>query len=259
MKRQIGVAMLVALTSLASYASADPPGCGSGLLMKFDENAFAYETFYNPLTFISDGPSGPGGASSLNVVGLMTLICDPLFTGGMDASDPNNEYTFLFTGLTSAGTVGPTPIAGGSTRWTTTYSTGSFFVYQGSPRNAPVPPPPASPPNAAVPSLYTDGTVVLSGTLANFRTTITKFSTGTYATSFRADYNVTGGTKAGLLAGGGTGLLSGAWCANDDADPGKVGLCDLPTGYSSHPNGKFDIPPTAAARSTWGAIKQLYR
>lgn len=255
MKRQIGAAMLVALTAIATVAhAAEPSACGSGLLMKFDENAFAYETNYNPLTFIS------ASGSQLNVVGLMTAICNPLYSpGGMDASDPNNEYTFLLTGLTSAGTAGPTALAGGSTRWTTNYAGGTFLVYQGSPRNAPTPPPAASPPNAQVPALYTDGTVVLSGTLSGFRTTITRFANGDYSTSFRADYNVTGGTKAPYLAGGGTGLLSGAWCANDDADAGKVGLCDLPTGYSSHPNGKFDIPPTAAQQSTWGAIKQLYR
>lgn len=255
MKRQIGAAMLVALTAFASVANAaQPAACGAGLLMKFDENAFAYESNYNPLTFISTA------GSALNVVGLMTVICDPLFTsGGMDASDPNNEYTFLLTDLSSAGTVGPTALAGGSTRWSTLYNGGTFYIYQGSPRNAPTPPPPASPPNADVPAKYTDGTVVLSGTLSNFRTTITRASNGNYTTSFRADYNVTGGTKAAVLAGGGTGLLSGAWCANDDADAGKIGLCDLPTGYSSHPNGKFDIPPTAAMKSTWGAIKQLYR
>ena len=49
--------------------------------MKFDENAFAYESSYNPLTFISSS------GSALNVVGLMTVICDPLFSGGMDATD----------------------------------------------------------------------------------------------------------------------------------------------------------------------------
>ena len=255
MKRQIGAAMLVALTVFASVAhAAQPAACGSGLLMKFDENAVAYESNYNPNTFISSS------GSALNVVGLMTVICDPLFTiGGMDASDPNNEYTFLLTNLTSAGTVGPTALVGGSTRWQTSYAGGDFYVYQGSPRNAPAPPPLASPPNADVPAKYTDGTVVLSGTLTNFRTTITRSSIGTYTTSFRADYTVTGGTKAPILAGGGTGLLSGAWCANDDADAGKIGLCDLPTGYSAHPNGKFDIPATAAQKSTWGAIKQLYR
>jgi hypothetical protein len=254
MKRQIGAAMLVAVTAFASVANAEPAACGAGLLMKFDENAFAYESNYNSTTFIS------AVGSNLNVVGLMTVICNPLFSpGGMDASDPNNEYTFLFTGLTSAGTVGPTAIAGGSTRWTTNYGPGTFLIYQGSPRNAPVPPPAPNPPNADVPAKYTDGVVVLSGTLTNFRTTITRFSTGTYSTSFRSDYNVTGGTKAAYLAGGGTGLLSGAWCANDDAAPGVLGLCGLPQGYSSHPNGKFDIPATPTQKSTWGAIKQLYR
>jgi hypothetical protein len=32
-----------------------------------------------------------------------------------------------------------------------------------------------------------------------------------------------------------------------------------PSGYSAHPDGKFDNPPTAVRTSTWGAIKDLYR
>ena len=116
MKRQIGVAMLVALTALASFASGALAQCTTGMLIKWDENAFSYETNYNPNTFISSA------GSQLNVVGKVSVFCQMLT--GLDASDPTKEYTFLFTGLTSAGTVGPTALAGGSTRWTTNYGNG---------------------------------------------------------------------------------------------------------------------------------------
>ena len=250
MKRQIGVAMLVALTALTSLASGALAQCTTGMLIKWDENGFAYETNYNPNTFISANGSG------LTVVGKVTAFCQML--SGLDASDPTKEYTFIWTGLTSAGTVGPTPV-GFSTRWTTNYGNGQFFIYEDNSPDAPNPVAmPASPPNATVPANYTDGTVILSGNITGFSTTITRFNTGTYATSFRGDFAFTGGTLFNLV-GPEFGLLTGAWCANDDASPGTIGLCDMPTGYSSHPNGKFDQPVTPAQTSTWGAIKQLYR
>lgn len=251
MKRQIGVAMLVALTALASFASGALAQCTTGMLIKWDENGFAYETLYNPNTFISSA------TSQLNVVGKVSAFCQML--NGLDALDPTREYTFLFTGLTSAGTVGPTPLSGGSTRWTTSYGSGQFFIYEDLTPDSPNPAAmPANPPNASVPSTYTDGNVILSGNITGFSTTITRFSTGSYATSFRGDFAFTGGTLFNLV-GPEFGLLTGAWCANDDAAPGVLGLCDLPAGYSAHPNGKFDQPVTPAQTSTWGAIKQLYR
>lgn len=248
MKRQIGAAMLTGLLALAGFATSASAQCGTGLLIKFDADAFAYETNYNPATFISSA------GSQLNVVGIVSVFCAPL--NGLDPNDPAKEYTFLFTGLTSNGTT-TTNLAGGATRYQTTYPSGQFFIYEGAPRNAPTAAGgmPASPPNADVPSKFTDGTLILSGSLTNFITTVTRSSIGTYSTSFRSDYLFTGGSMIGLMANTGVGLLSGAWCANGSA----TGLCSLPTGYSAHPNGKFDQPTTPAQSSTWGAIKQLYR
>lgn len=248
MKRKIGAAMLTGLLALAGFTHTASAQCGSGLLIKFDADAFAYETNYTAATFNS------AAGSQLNVVGIVSVFCSPL--NGLNPSDPAKEYTFIFTNLTSAGTV-TTPLAGGSTRYQTNYGNGTFALYEGSPRNAPtaaggMPP---NPPNADVPSKFTDGTLILSGTLTNFITTITKFSTGTYSTSFRSDYQFTGGTMYNLVSNTGTGLLSGVWCAAGSS----TGLCTLPAGYSSHPNGKFDQPTTNSQSSTWGAIKQLYR
>ena len=251
MMRKLGVAGLVGLLALASFASGALAQCGSGLLIKFDSDAFAYETSYNPATFIS----APG--SQMTTVGIASFFCAPL--NGLDPTDPLKEYTFVFSGLTSAGTVGPTAV-GTSTRWQTSYGNGQFYIYEGSPRNAPTAAGgmPVNPPNATVPANFADGTLILQGTLSNFITTITRASSGTFATSFRADYQFTGpaaGPVYVLVSGTGPGLLSGLWCANSTAP----GLCDIPVGYSAHPNGKFDQPAVAAINSTWGKIKTLYR
>ena len=131
MKRQIGVAMLVALTALTSLASGALAQCTTGMLIKWDENGFAYETSYNPNTFISSA------TSQLVVVGKVSAFCQMLI--GLDATDPTKEYTYIFSGLTSAGTVGPTAIAGGSTRWTTNYGSGQFFIYEDNSPDAPNP------------------------------------------------------------------------------------------------------------------------
>jgi hypothetical protein len=248
MKRKIGVAMLAGLLTLVSFAGSASAQCGTGLLIKFDADAFAYETNYNPATFISTN------GSQLNVVGIVSVFCAPLNV--FDPNDPNKEYTFHFTGLTSAGTT-TTNLIGGATRYQTSYGNGTFVIYEGTPRNAPTAAGgmPVNPPNAAVPALFTDGTPILSGTLTNFVTTVTRSSIGTYQTSFRSDYMFTGGTQYALVSQYGVGLMNGAWCATGTA----TGLCQNPAGYSAHPNGKFDQPTTAAQSSTWGAIKQLYR
>jgi len=247
MKRLIGAAMLTGLLAIAGIAGTASAQCGTGLLVKFDANCWAYETNYNTATFIS------AANSQLNVVGIVSVFCSPL--NGFNPNDPTKEYTFIFTGLTSAGTV-TTSLVGGSTRYQTSYGSGTFTIYEGSPRNAPVDPnEPANPPNADVPSKFTDGTAILSGTLTNFVTTVTKSSINTFATSFRSDYQFTGGTQFALVSNTGTGLLSGAWCASG----AQTGLCSLPAGYSAHPNGKFDQPTTSTQSSTWGAIKELYR
>src|SRR5262245_45679288 len=252
MKRQIGVAMLVALTALTSLASGALAQCTTGMLIKWDENGFAYETNYNPNTLTSDS------GSQLVVVGKVSAFCQMLI--GLDASDPTKEYTYVFTGLTSAGTVFSTP-AGTAGRWVTSYGSGQFFIYEDNSPDAPNPAAmPPNPPNGTVPGNYTDGTVILSGNISGFSTTVTRFGppNNNYATSFRGDFAFTGGTLFNLV-GPEFGLLTGAWCANDDVTPGVVGLCDVPAGYSAHPNGKFDQPVTPTQTSTWGAIKQLYR
>jgi hypothetical protein len=242
MKRNFGVAAVLGLLALGALAPRVSAQCGTGPMIDWDANSFAYETNYNPATLIS----APG--SNLTVVGIVNLFCSPL--SFLNANDPAKEYTFVFSGLTSAGTTTLNPFPG-LTVWQTSYGNGTFAIYEGSPRNAPVAGAmPLNPPNATVPGNFQDGTLILSGTLTNFYTEITQQGTAAPVGSFTSDYTFTGGTLGGLLIGTGTGFMQGLWC---------VSGCQIQQGYSAHVNGKFDTPPTPATTSTWGSVKTLYR
>uniref|UniRef100_A0A832MLS7 PEP-CTERM sorting domain-containing protein n=1 Tax=Eiseniibacteriota bacterium TaxID=2212470 RepID=A0A832MLS7_UNCEI len=245
MKRKIGVTVmagLLALGALAPVASAQCPPLGSPSfpMIEFDANCFAYETNYTPATFNS------AAGSQLTIVGIIDLFYAPLTF--LNPADPAKEYTFVITGLTSGGTT--TVPLGPTTLYLTDYAGGSFAIYEGSPENAPLAGAmPPNPPNATVPANFQDGTMLLSGVLCGFRTEISKTGTGPANGSFRANYHFTGGTLFNTV-GDAEALLSGLW---NVASP-------LPAGYSAHPNGKFDSPPsTSAKNSTWGSIKSLYR
>src|SRR5262245_42153559 len=141
MKKLLGVAaVLGALATTGAPASAgpanppcvplDPCGGPCPILMQFDANAFAHETAYNTTTFISTA------GSQLDVVGLITQFGPAL--SFLDPNDPNKEYTFHLTSLTSQGTVvganGPTQL------FDCNYDSltiGTFTIREGSPRNSP--------------------------------------------------------------------------------------------------------------------------
>jgi hypothetical protein len=242
MKRTIGVAVLLGLLSLGALTTQASAQCGTGPMIDWDAHCFAYETNYNPATFTS------AAGSNLTVVGIVELFCSPL--SFLDPDDPTKEYTFVFSGLTSAGTGHLTPFPGLDV-WQTDYVGGTFAIYEGTPRNAPLAGAmPANPPNASVPANFADGTLILSGTLSNFYTEITQ-QTGQPANgSFTANYEFTGGSLYPLVQNTGEGFMQGLWCVTG---------CQIETGYSAHPDGKFDTPPTPAVTSTWGTIKTLYR
>jgi len=252
MKRKIGVAASLALIAAGAFATGALAQCDQGFYIKFDADAFAFESNYTPATFHS------AAGSQVVVVGKVSLFCAPF--ADLDASDPGREYTFIWAGMTSTGSL-HTPIAGGGTYHRTDYNSGVFRIYEDLTPDAPtaaggMPP---NPPNATVPANFTDGTLILEGNIFNFYTTITRFSNGNFATAFRGDYQFTGpigGTYYARVAGQLQNILGGLWCAEGTAN----GLCDLPDGYSSHPNGKFDGPPPVPVQATtWGAIKQMYR
>jgi len=243
MKRKIGVPALLALLAAGALVTSvyAQPGCGTGVLIEFDADAFAYETAYDNATF----HSSPG--SALEVTGIIVSFCPPLAY----LNDQAKEYTFVLTGLTSLGTT-HTPLIPSGVRHSTDYSGGVFYIYQDLSPDAPHAGSMPCPPNAAP---FYDGGLILTGSLSNFHVDITQNLAGTYSGSFRSNYLFTGGSEYGAVSGTGTGLLGGLWCGNGSGG----GLCTMPSCYSAHPDGKWDQPPTAVNSSTWGAIKQLYR
>jgi hypothetical protein len=246
MKNSAWVAVVVGL--LATVMSAAPANAQCtpspnypGVMIKFDGDAWAYETAYTASTLAS------ALGSQLTVVGRVSVFCSP-FTD-LDPTDANTDYTFIWDGLTSQGTI------------TTLYLGGSFRIYAGSPRNAPTLSPPALPAPGVVPDAFVDGTMILSGTMDSLSVLVSRSSQGIYTHSFRANYVGAGGTLFDRI-GDAKNLISGFWCPAppNPNPPYPSGTCPLPAGWSAHPNGKWDTPSTVPALpSTWGKIKTLYR
>lgn len=259
--RTIGVmtAGILSLTAFIGSAAAQCPPLlpPSSAMIEFDANSFAYEPAYNGATFQSTA------GNVLTMVGIIDLFYAPL--AGLNAlNDATTEFTYVVTGLTSLGTT--TTVNGPTTFYKTEYSGGTFAIYQGSPENAPLAA--AMGANlfggATVPANFQDGTAILTGDLCGFSFTVTKTTVGpntNYGGSFTSTYkftnpNAPGAPPAGNLfytVGDGQAVFGGLWCA-------RPATGCVPGNYIGHPNGKWDSPPTTAAtRSTWGTLKQLYR
>lgn len=239
MKKSFGVAVALTLLAGGIASNAMAANCDSGEMIRFSQNGFAYETNYTIGTYTS------AVGSQLSIVGIVDYFCTPLASLVPDA---NTEYTLYITGLTSQGTVHQVP----NILHTCAYTGGTWEIHQGSPKNAPTAASMPALPNATVPANFIDGPIVLSGTLANFSTTITQNGTSAGG-SFRADYIATGGTYYSQV-GGNQAVFQGVWCPTP-----KPSGC-VPATYSAHPDGKWDAPPTTPTLpSTWGTVKMLYR
>jgi hypothetical protein len=254
MKSKIGVTAVVgslATALLATLASAqcNPLQNLPGVMINFD-NAWAYETNYS----IANSNSAVG--SQLTVVGIVSVFCSPF--SDLDPLDPVQEYTFIWDGLSSQGTV-TTPIGtGGAARYVTRYAGGSFRIYEGASHNAPTAATlPALPAPGIVPDAFVDGTMILSGTMTPLTVTVSRTSGGAYSGTFGATYQCTGGTLFDRVQNTGAGVMAAGWCP---VPPNTTSPCQLPAGWTAQPFGKWDVPPTVLARpSTWGTIKSMYR
>jgi hypothetical protein len=244
MKRKIGVAALLGLLIAGTLTSTAHAQCGTGPMIILNTNSFAYEVGA-AVGFPYSSPVG----NQLTCVGLVQSFCAPF--ADQNASSADSEYTIVFSGLVSAGTT--TNTVGSTNIYTTHYSTGAFYIYKDKPRNAPqsAAAMPGGPPNAAVPAVYQDGTLILSGSLANFTVQVTKTGTNNPNGSYRSDATFTGGSLYSRVQNTGSTVLQGNWCV--------FGCLPPAGGYSAQLDGKFDTPATPAHSSTWGAIKQLYR
>jgi hypothetical protein len=238
MIRKIGVAALLGLLATVAFASIAGAQCGTGPSIVLNTATFGYET-PGAVTAPYVSPAG----NSLTMMGLIQLFCSPF--ADLNALDPGTEYTIVVTGLTSLGSTHPI-----SNLWATSYSGGTFAIYQGSPRNAPTSAAgePAEP-GAGIPAEYTDGVVILSGTLSGFNLNA-QVSSGTGGYSANATF--TGGTLYSRVAGTGPVIFQGALCATSGCLPPAGG-------WSAQFDGKFDTPVTPTEKSTWGSLKILYR
>jgi len=220
----------------------------TGTVVDWGPDCYAYESNYNPATYIS------AAGSSLNIVGVVNG-----FLGPLGSIDPNGgtEYTLYMTGMTSAGTV-ITPGVFANT-YRTVYNGGSFQIWEDTPRDAAFG---TNPPNATVPSSFTDGSLFLSGFYTSLTVTFSKQNSNQQILGGNADTGepsvangvFTGGSALPLVSIGGRGCpfrITGGWLAK----PGN-----FPTGYTAHFDGKIDINcPTETTPSTWGKIKSQYR
>jgi hypothetical protein len=258
MKSKIWVAAVLGLLVTSLSASVAAAQCSvpadSAMMIKFDADAWSYETNYSPATFASTS------GSQLTVVGIVSLFCAP-FTS-LDALDPLKEYTFIWDGLVSQGTV--TLGTTGAKKYTTQYVGGGFRIYEGSSRTAPTATSlPILPSPGVVPDAYTDGTLILSGVMEPLTVIVNRTSYGTYTGSFRANYHATGGSFYDRV-GDAINLMDGAWCPVPATNPIPASppnmTCQLSDGWSAHLNGKWDMPRTVPTLpSTWGKIKSMYR
>ncbi len=254
MKSRIGVAVVLGLLAgaVAAHATNAPGTCISPTMISFNGgDVFAYETIYNNATYSSSA------GSQLTVVGKIVCFGPPL--DYLNSTWGTYEYTFILTGLVSQGTVPTNPLAT-LFKWDTSYNPGTFAIYQDAAMDAPSSATIAGfgpPPNAAVPSTFINGHLLLSGTVDYFHTQIVQ-NNGSWSGSFNALYTSTGGDPAVFASvGNGQANLNGLWCSLGTG-PGQ---CAIGPGYSAHPSGKFDAPSTITAtlNSTWGRIKTIYR
>jgi hypothetical protein len=244
-RRLLRLALMAALFVVAVPVSALAQ---TGTVIDWGPDSYAWETGYNTATYLS----APG--SQLSAVGVING-----FLGPMSVYNPTNgatEYTYYVTGLTTAA---GTTVTNGATLsvYQTVYTGGTIVVYQDSPRDAAFG---INPPNGTVPSTFTDGTLLLSGTIPTFTVTVTRvkatgaFVNGSVDSGDPANGVWTGGAALPLLSAGGNPCpfrITGGW---------SMRPVDVLAGYVSQYDGKIDINcPTPAQSSTWGKIKSTYR
>ena len=232
MRRYIASIMVGALACVA------PVAAWAGPIIQWDP-AFFYEAGATPTH------SNIGG--QLYIVGTISVFAPPL--DFLNAADPTKDYTFYLHGMVSNGTVTSSFPPYGNF-FTTQYTGGSIEIYEGTPRDAVFDP---FPPNANVPSTFTNGTAILTGTVISFywqSNDFTQLKTG----NAEGQILWTGGADFGLVS------------HNELPCPSLFtgGLTWRPSvmipGYVFRHQGKLDLDcPTPARPSSWGRVKTLYR
>ena len=239
-------ALFVVLTPAAALAQ-------TGTIADWGPNSYAWETNYNAATYISN----PG--STLNAVGIVDDFAGPL--ASLEPIPAGREYTYWMLKLVSAGTNITPGIFANTYRTvynTTSPSSENIVIFTG-PTNATFG---TNPPNATVPSSFSDGSLVLSGSFQALTVTFIRRNSDAMVLSGNADSGTpsvgngvfTGGSALPLVSISGRSCpfrVTGGWLARAGS---------FPAGFSAHFDGKIDIDcPTPAENSTWGRIKGEYR
>jgi hypothetical protein len=197
-----------------------------------DYVGFDYE---DPNPVPSDfGEPGSGYVGLGEVQGLLAPLT-PDFT--------NNEYTYYIHGLTqlSRQTFGSFIVV--------TYTAGRLDVFEDSKATGTPHDFGTNPPSAVAPATFIDGTLFISGSLANFQFV---FNTVNGTGSYNADFDADGGSQLGNIpANNRTGWTFAGATQN---------ATSIPTGYYHQIKGQvFLNPPTRAKVTSWGGVKGLYR
>jgi hypothetical protein len=218
------------LTLCALFAAAPRTAHAQQLLI--DYVGFDYED-PNP------DPSGFGELNSGYVgIGEVPNIFAPL------VADPtNNYYTYYVSGATAIARqdFGDFVIVD--------YGTGTLSVFEDSKTSGTLAVYGTNPPNATAPSTFTDGTMILQGTLTNFRVV---FSTFSNAGSYEGNLDVNGGSQLSLIPED----QRQGWTFS-----GFTGnATSIAPGYVHQVDGQvFLQEPTPAKPASWGMIKARYR
>jgi hypothetical protein len=207
--------------------------------------------------FILSNPSASWGnlrqvGSSLDVVGKFNKNSAPAQPIAWNTS-ATVEYTFHMTGMVLDQYLQGSGAGNDSSRYG---AGGTISIYEGTPVNAALG---VNPPNATSPSTFTDGTLVLTGTINDLLVTL-KDAAGTNPDSTgtaRGSVTFTGGSKYGELVAN---CRADGWTFNVAVSTQFSGT--LPAGYNLRWSGellKNDCPPVSTEPTTWGSVKGLFQ
>lgn len=175
----------------------------------------------------------------LTIVGFVADFNEPF--DDLDPNDPTKEYTFVYSGLVSQGTV----VSGGGAFifYDTQYTGGTLRVYCDTNLNA----------DYANPGTFADGDMILEASLSDFLTSTKSFNcSGTLNT----DLQFIGGSLFNRVSLGGIGfdgIATGLFsvCNSFVDDPREA------EGYFGLADTKVDvIEPVPVEQKSWGEIKK---
>jgi hypothetical protein len=198
-------------------------------------------------------PDGPltrwKNGNTYTMVGEIDEIFTPL-TSNLSV----NEYTVYISNLVEQGDgvvvgSGNDPFKGPYTIYRVAYSDGGVLsMYEDAAKDHVYA---TNPPNAQVPSTFTNGALYLQGSLSDFTLYVTVYSNGDELGSFEALAQFNSGSHISEIGGASAGYTFSGLTKNRFAS--------IPTGYNERVDGQTFNCPSAVKGTTWGGIKSLYR